>query len=332
VYSVTGDVDNAMMAVSTPTLDQSVIGVKTDFITAIDRVTGLTSQYLGVIGTSGNTAEGSRIAVERAKVVEEDALHNIKEFVESIVNIMVQHIITHYSGENLISGSIDPSAKRVTWKSAQLPTRKDMEGFNYTFYIDLTQKNRYKLEEEKQKLLEIYQLQEQYASKDPDSVKLVTQLDLIRQMDVKNLEDYEERFERLSKEAVQERVKLITEIVSTTSAMDFGHPDVLQDALTYLIRGTGDPSALEAVQMWMQQAKQENNANKAEAVAQYQQMTGADPAQLAMQLANSKGAGLTEQDMSAGLTQGQEQPYNMGGGQQTLANPQDPFAGLMQGQ
>ena len=101
VYSVEGNLDNAIRPVIPPKIQQEILNIKTDFQNQIDKITGNSNQFLGDIGSAGNTSSGTEMAIERAKIIEVDVLNNIREFVEDISEILVEFVSQVYAGETV---------------------------------------------------------------------------------------------------------------------------------------------------------------------------------------------------------------------------------------
>ena len=56
-----------MQPVVPPRIDDKIVSLKTNFEAAIDKIAGVTNPFIGSIGTAGNTAQGSQLAVERGQ-------------------------------------------------------------------------------------------------------------------------------------------------------------------------------------------------------------------------------------------------------------------------
>ena len=101
VYAVDGDLDNALKPVVPPQIKQETINIKNDYISQIDKITGNTQQFLGNVGTAGNTKSGTESAINRATIIENKVLESISEFVEDTTEIIVEFIKKIYAGETL---------------------------------------------------------------------------------------------------------------------------------------------------------------------------------------------------------------------------------------
>lgn len=92
VYAVDGNLDNAIKPVVPPQIKQETLAIKNDYISQIDKITGSTNQFLGDIGTAGNTKSGTENAISRATIIENKVLLNIKEFIEDVTEIIIEYI------------------------------------------------------------------------------------------------------------------------------------------------------------------------------------------------------------------------------------------------
>lgn len=295
VFSVEGDVKNAIMPIPVPQLDQSIMGVKNDFIMAIDRIAGITNPYLGSIGTAGNTAQGSRMAIERARIIEADVLHNIELFIEDITMILIDYISAQYAGEDIISRKVDRTSGEVEFTEHKLPS--DLEDLKFTFFVNLNTKTSYSKEREKEMLLELYQMQHQYK----DEIKLITQLDIIESYDLSNREALVQRFKTLVQQTNEEKAELIASLVE--SAKGVGLPvEAVQEAIVELLSGQAETPITDRLLAQIQQMSQEQQARQEQAMQQFTQgvtEAGVSP-QAIQQIQQQMAGGASQEGPSVG--------------------------------
>lgn len=264
VYAVDGDLNNAMRPVIPPKVDDNILNIKADYEQKIDKITGNSNQFLGNIGTAGNTSSGARMAVERAKIIEIDVLNNISEFVEDLTNIIIEYIMYIYEGETI--SAYDGKTPKGSFKfiDITIPKADKMKDLQYKYYIELSTKTPYSKERQKELLMEIFQLERQYDT----PVKTVTVTDIIKNSDLENRDEIISRFNELNNQDAETKADTITQLMAT--AAEIGVPsELLKQGITELISGAKQTPALdnimkmaeEAVQAEMQQAEQKlNNA------------------------------------------------------------------------
>lgn len=264
VFSVEGDISNAIQPIKVPQLDQSIMGVKNDFIGAIDRIAGITNPYLGSIGTAGNTAQGSRMAIERARIIEADVLHNIELFIEDLTMILVDYISAQYAGDDIISRRVDRVSGSIEFTEHHLP--ENLQDLRFTFFVNLNTKTSYSKEREKEMLLELYQMQHQYK----DEIKLITQLDIVESYDLSNREMLVQRFKTLVQQTDEEKAELIAQLVQQASAV--GIPmERVQEAIIELLSGQDETPITDRLLQEIQQMAQQQSQKQEQAMQRFSQ-------------------------------------------------------------
>lgn len=267
VFSVEGDIKNAIAPIDIPQLDAAIMNVKNDFIASIDRTAGITNPYLGSIGTSGNTAQGTRMAIERARIIEADVLHNIELFIEDISQILFSYIAANYSGTDIVSRKVDKITGDVAFQKVKLP--KDLEETRFTFFVNLNTKTSYSKEREKEKILELYQMQNQY----DDEIKLLNQLDVLEAYDISNKEALVERYMRMVQQTNEEKAKLITELMQ--SATELGIPkEEVEPAIQELLEGRDKTPITDQLMQKIEQMAQMAAQKQEQAMSGFKQEVG----------------------------------------------------------
>lgn len=254
VYAVDGDLDNAIKPVVPPQIKQETLSIKNDYIAQIDKITGSTQQFLGNIGTAGNTKSGTDSVISRATIIENKVLSNIKEFVEDVTEIIVEYIKRIYAGETLSYNDGKQPDGKYQFTEVKLPDADDMkENTNYNYYIELETKTPYNREKQKDLLLEIFQLERQYDA----PVKTVTVSDIIKNSDIERKDEIIARYNTLTYQDAETKADVITQLYQ--SGMEVGvDPELLKQAMSEIISNQKEtPAVDEVMQMLEQNAEQQ---------------------------------------------------------------------------
>lgn len=259
VYAVDGDLDNAIKPVIPPQIKQDTLAIKNDYISQIDKITGSTNQFLGDIGTAGNTKSGTENAISRATIIENKVLLNIKEFVEDVTEIIIEFIKKVYAGETLSYNDGKQSNGQYQFTEIELPNEEAMKNnTNYNYYIELETKTPYNRERQKDLLLQIFQLERQYDA----PVKTVTVGDIIKNSDIERKDEIIARYNELTFQDAETKADAITQMYQ--AGMDFGlDPELLKQAMSEIISNQKDTPAVKEVldqieQLTQQQIEQAN--------------------------------------------------------------------------
>ena len=250
VYAVDGDLDNALKPVVPPQIKQETINIKNDYISQIDKITGNTQQFLGNVGTAGNTKSGTESAINRATIIENKVLESISEFVEDTTEIIVEFIKKIYAGETLTYNDGKQSDGKYKFTSIALPNEENMkQNSNYNYYIELESKTPYSREKQKDLLLEIFQLERQYDA----TVKTVTVGDIIKNSDIETKDEIIDRYNTLTFQDAETKAETITQLYS--AGMEVGaDPELLQRAMSEIISNQKDTPAVQEVMQFIEQA------------------------------------------------------------------------------
>lgn len=253
VYAVDGDLDNAIKPVVPPQIKQETLSIKNDYINQIDKITGSTNQFLGDIGTAGNTKSGTENAISRATIIENKVLLNIKEFVEDVTEIIVDYIKRVYAGEKLSYNDGKQPDGKYQFTTVQLPNEEDMKkNTNYNYYIELETKTPYNREKQKDLLLQIFQLERQYDA----PVKTVTVGDIIKNSDIERKDEILARYNDLTFQDAETKADAITQLYQ--SGMEVGvDPDLLKQAMTEIISNQKETPAVDELLQFIEQATQQ---------------------------------------------------------------------------
>lgn len=263
ILQVDGDPRTAIQPLNLPTLDQSILGVKQDYIATIDRVAGITNPFMGSIGTAGNTAGGAKMTLERARIVENDVMENIQVFVEDLTHILIDYLVAHYSGQNVTSRKIDRSRGKVSFFSRKIPKLDNVE---YSFFVNLNAKTSFSKEREKEVKLELYQMQNQYKER----IKLLNQLDILEAYDLPDKEQLVDRYKLLSLRSDESISQVITELVQNAASLGIDM-EIVQKAIVELMSGSEDTPVYDQLAAQMKQTAQEQAQLRQETMSQFKQ-------------------------------------------------------------
>lgn len=253
VYAVDGDLDNAIKPVVPPQIKQETLSIKNDYINQIDKITGSTQQFLGDIGTAGNTKSGTENAISRATIIENKVLLNIKEFVEDVTEIIIEYIKRVYAGETLSYNDGKQPNGKYQFTEVTLPKSEAMKDHaNYNYYIELETKTPYNRERQKDLLLEIFQLERQYDT----PIKTVTVGDIIKNSNIERKDEIIARYNALTYQDAETKAEAITQLYQ--SGMEVGaDPALLQQAMAEIIANQKDTPAVNEAMQFIEQATQQ---------------------------------------------------------------------------
>lgn len=252
VYSVDGNLDNAIKPVLPPKIQQEILNIKTDFQNQIDKITGNSSQFLGDIGTAGNTSSGASLAVERAKIIEIDVLNNIRDFVEDITTVLVEYLTHIYPDELITYNDGKGGDGKYKFSSIKMPSKEALKDLDYKYYIELDTKTPYSKERQKELLLELYTLERQYDT----PIKSVTVSDIIKNTDLENKDEIIARFNNLSYQDAETKAQTIEKMYQMGTK--FGaNPELITQAITEVVNNSKDTPAVDALMKQLEQAFQQ---------------------------------------------------------------------------
>jgi hypothetical protein len=229
-------------------VDKELIEVKQELERTIYKLAGVTDQFLGDIGTPGNTKSGADLAVQRAKIIEQRFINNMEEFVEDLTEIIIQYLTHVFDGETLFIRGNKSTSGEFNFEQAQIP--EDAKDLEYTFYIKLDVKTKYSKEQQRQLMMELYQIQSQYDT----PVKGVSFIDVLRNYDVPNIQELVERFEHMTNMDAEQRAELITML--TQIAQEFQiDPQMLQQAIVEIVLALQETPTVDMILQQIEQMK-----------------------------------------------------------------------------
>ena len=259
VYSVNGNLDNAMKPVVPPKIQDEILEIKQDFEAKIKEITGNTNQFLGNIGTAANTAGGAQVAVERAKIIETNVINNLEEYVEDIVRILIKFMMKLYPDSELTYNRGKDGTGMYVFDRIKMPSKKDLKDLEYTFYIELNKKSQYSKDQQRQDLMDLFQFERQYDT----PIKTVTVADIIKNSNIENKDEIIARYNNLTTQDAETKAETIEKIVNIGTSMGIPQ-ELITQSLTEIISGSMETPATDEVmnmieqgfQAQMQQAQQ----------------------------------------------------------------------------
>jgi hypothetical protein len=248
VYSVNGNLDNAIKPVIPPKIQDEILAIKQDFEAKIKEISGNTNQFLGNIGTAANTAGGAEISVDRAKIIEVNSINNIEEYVEDIANILVEFIIKLYPNAELNYNAGKNGYGQYVFDKIKMPKKSEMKNLEYNFHVELNKKSQYNKDKQKQELMDLFQFERQYDA----PIKTVTVSDIIKNSSLENKDEIIARFNSLNSQSASEKTEVIKNIIY--SSQDLGiNNDLVTQAITEIIAGGTDTPATDELMSLLEQ-------------------------------------------------------------------------------
>lgn len=277
VYSVNGNLDNAIKPVVPPRIQDEILAIKQDFEAKIREISGNSNQFMGNIGTAANTVGGAEVAVERAKIIEVNIVNNIEDFVEEIVNILVEFIIKMYPNAELTYSNGKDGEGLWNFDVIKMPKKSEMKDLEYKFYIELDKKSQYSKDKQKQTLMDLFQFERQYDA----PVKTITVTDIIKNSDLVNKDEIIARYNSLNSQDAQTKAETIDKIISTANDMGISQELVVQATAEIIAGGNEHPATDQVMQMieqgFSQQLQEMNNEADMGAIAQEDAESMQDP-------------------------------------------------------
>lgn len=245
VYSVNGNLDNAIKPVVPPKIQDEILAIKQDFEAKIREISGNSNQFMGNIGTAANTVGGAEVAVERAKIIEVNIINNIEDFVEEIVNILVEFIMKMYPNAELTYSNGRDGEGLYSFDVIKMPKKSEMKGLEYKFYIELDKKSQYSKDKQKQELMDLFQFERQYDA----PVKTITVSDIIKNSDLVNKDEIIARYNSLNSQDAQTKAETIDKIINTANSMGIPQDLVIQSTAEIIAGGEEHPATDQLMKM-----------------------------------------------------------------------------------
>ena len=250
VYSVNGNLDNAIKPVVPPKIQDEILAIKQDFEMKIREISGNSNQFMGNIGTAANTVGGAEVAVERAKIIEVNVLNAIEDFVEDTVEIIVEFITKMYPNAELTYPTGKDGEGIYQFDVIKMPKKSDMRDLEYNFHVELNKKSQYSQDKQKQELMDLFE--RQYDA----PVKTITVSDIIKNSDLVNKDEIIARYTSLNSQDAQTKAETIEKMI--TSSTELGIPqELVTQAVTEIIAGGQDHPATDQLMKMLEQGFQQ---------------------------------------------------------------------------
>lgn len=247
VWKVSGDVSRAMKQLEYPAVDEQLISIKESFVANIQTYSGVTPQYIGNIGTSGSTAEGTNLAVSRATVIDNEPIKQIEKYVEKLSRMIIKFMTRYYRGQTIyIRDTKKQKDGAYTFKDFFIGD--NLENINYDFTVKLSSRSKSDKNRQYNLLKDLYQLQNQY--RDPN--KVINVPDLVKAAQLENYDEMFKRFSDMSEEAFQEKADMIVQIMNiggtiTPNGTPLIPAELMQQGIIDVLNDDGDLSTVENI-------------------------------------------------------------------------------------
>lgn len=251
VYSVNGNLDNAIKPVVPPKIQDEILAIKQDFELKIREISGNSNQFMGNIGTAANTVGGAEVAVERAKIIEVNILNSIREYVEDIVTIIVKFIMKMYPNAELSYPNGKDGDGMYLFDKIKMPKKSDMKNLEYEFYIELDKKTQYSKDKQKQELMDLFQFERQYDA----PIKTITVSDIVKNTDLVNKDEIISRYNNETFADAETKATTIEKLVEVSNELQIPQ-DLVTQAITELIAGGNEHPALDELMKAIEQGFQ----------------------------------------------------------------------------
>lgn len=261
VYPVSGvQIDNAIRPLfSGKAVDQTMLQIKDRTVETIYEIAGITQEFKGTLGTAGNTSGGANAVVSRAKIIEQKVLANIEEYVEDLSHIVVEFISKVFGGETIYTRSEKKTDGSFDFSRIEVP-KIDMKNFQYTFAVNLDVKTPYSKDQNKQLMLELFQMERQYNQGEPIITNV---LDVMKQYNLPERKELMNRYKEMLTKDTQTKAQIISEI--TAAAEQYGiDQQMLLPAIIEVIEGKRETPALDQLFSMIEQGIQQKEKQQVE--------------------------------------------------------------------
>ena len=249
VYVSNGDPTNAIVTLVAPKIDPQIIEIKREYEATIDKISSRTNEFLGQLGTVGNTAGGTQQAIGRATIIEQRFLRNMEVFVQDLTEIIIHYITKAYKGKTIYTRGEEMA--NGSFEFGELEVTKDLEDLDYAFTIDLEVKTQFSRERERGLMLELFQFERQYDA----PVKTITVKDILKAYDVSNREELVQRYDELITRDEETKADLIQQFTQIASEAQV-QPDAIAQGIREILAGKETPTVDQIISQVEQQREQ----------------------------------------------------------------------------
>lgn len=273
VIKARGDLGNAVrLLFENNVIDPELVAISEKHEDTIYKLAGATPEFQGDYGSAGNTKGGADSTLARAKIIENNFLKNLQEYVEDTTRILVGLITKAFSGETVYSRGEKKSDGKYDFKTYDLP--EDIEDIEYTYSIHLDIKTPYAKEKTKELLKELFITEQQYQS----PIKVLTILDILKEYDLPNKQELVQRYKEMTTKDAEAKSEIITQWTNLAYKHNID-PAIISQGIMEIINGQELKTVEEVSSQIEAKIAQEEQAKLAQ-----QQMMIDQQAQFAQQM------------------------------------------------
>jgi hypothetical protein len=278
VYPVSGvQIDNAIRPLfSGKSVDQTMLQIKDRTVETIYQMAGITQEFKGSLGTAGNTSGGANMVVQRAKIIEQKVLANIEEYIEDLSHIIIDFVTKIFEGEMIYTRSQKKTDGSFDFNQTEIP-KVDNKSFQYTFAINLDVKTPYSKDQNKQLMLELFQMERQYNQGEPIITNV---LDVMKQYNVPERNELMDRYKDMMTKDNQSKAQVITELVAAGEQYGI-EPGMIQQAVMEIISNQQETPAVDQVFAMIEQVIAQREQAEIQQARQQPMPTGEEELQVA---------------------------------------------------
>ena len=260
VYTVDGNIDAAMRPLMQGRIvDDQMIQIKMNNEQTIYKIAGVTSPFMGSIGTAGNTATGIEDVMQRATMIEQKFLQNLEEYIEDLTHIVVDFMVKVFKNQMFYVRGEKQANGQFPFERIEIPP--NAENLSYTFAVDMVTRTPLNVEKNKKTLMELFQFERQYDA----PVKIINEKDILKAMDIPNRNELIVRYDETVSRDIKSQGDLIAEL-STVAATNGINPEMLSMAIQEIIIGKETPT----VDQILKQVEEAKKAQEQQEMAQQQ--------------------------------------------------------------
>ena len=130
----------------------------------------------------------------------------------------------------------------------KMPTKKEMKGLEYKFYVELDKKSQYSKDKQKQELMDLFQFERQYDA----PVKTITVSDIIKNSDLVNKDEIIARYNDLNSQDAETKAQTIDQMITTANELGISQ-DLVVQSVTEIISGAQEHPATDELMSAIEQ-------------------------------------------------------------------------------
>ena len=244
VWKVSGSVNDAIKQMDVPELNENLIGIRNSFVENIQSYSGVTSVYIGNVGTAGSTAEGTNSAINRATIIDNSPIKQIEKYVEKLSRMIIKFMTRYYKNQKIYIRDTQRQSGEYTFKDFLM--KDDYEYINYDFNVKLAGRSKSDKNRQYNLLKDLYTTQNQYK----EEHKIINIPDLVKAAQLDNYDEMFKRFNNMTEEAFAEKANLIVQIMQigqtiTPNGQPLVTAEEMQQGILDVLDDNGDLSVVE---------------------------------------------------------------------------------------